>query len=267
MLKTAIFVSTLIVYIFIVRIGFKELFKAKSTVGLKFAKSLTLIVGVTIITYSYLNQFEATKDISKTLLQSGSLIIALATFSCQQVLGNIISGLMLSAMKPFEIGDKITLISTSGSIVTEGVVKSMNIRHVTFQKPDGKIDYVSNAVVDSCIIENSNVSVNNGRMFVIECDFESDVDRAIEIVGEMVETCPFTVSKDTAEVPAAKIRCANITPNGYEIKTCVWAANIDDSFDAFDWLNRNVPKAWAKENIHIPYNTVSIKEDVNVKKN
>lgn len=266
MLTTAIFISSLVIYVLVVRLIFKILSKAKSTVGVKFAKSLTLIVGVTIITYMYLNQFEATKDVSTTLLQSGSLIIALATFSCQQVLGNVISGLMLSAMKPFEIGDKITLISTSGSIVTEGVIKSMNIRHVTFQKPDGKIDYVSNAVVDSCIIENSNVSVNNGRIFSINCSFDSDIERAIEIVGEMVDACPFTVPKDTSEVPSAKIRCSSLGQNGYEIKTCVWAANIDDSFDAFDWLNRHIPKEWAKENIRIPYNTLSLKEDSDVKK-
>ena len=258
LLKTAVFLSFLFIYIFTIRIIFKLMYKAKSSVGIKFGRSLLLIIGITIIIYTYLNQFDASKDISKTLLQSGSLIIALATFSCQQVLSNIISGIMLSMTKPFDIGDKITLISTSGNIVVEGVIKNMNIRHVIFQKPDGKVDYVANSIVDACIIENSNVSNDNGRIFVIECTYDSDINKAIEIVSDEIKKCPFTVDKDINEFPSAKIRCSNLNPNGYEIKTCIWAENINSSFDAFDWLNRNIPIAWKNNGINIPYSTITV---------
>lgn len=258
MFKTAIFISLLFVYIFVVRLVFKLVYKAKSSVGVKFGRSLILIVGITVIIYTYLNQFDASKDISKTLLQSGSLIIALATFSCQHVLGNIISGIMLSVTKPFDIGDKITLISTGGNIVTEGIVKNMNVRHVIFQKTDGKVDYISNSIVDSCIIENSNVSDNNGRIFSIECTYSSDVDKAIELVKASVIECPFTINKDVDECPSAKVRCSSLNPNGYEIKTCIWAENINASFDAFDWLNRRIPLVWQRNGITMPYNTITV---------
>jgi small-conductance mechanosensitive channel len=234
---------------------------------MKFGRSLLLIIGISVITYTYLNQFEASKDTSKTLLQSGSLIIALATFSCQKFLGNIVSVIMLSTTKPFDIGDKITLINTGGNIVVEGTIKSMNIRHVVFQKPDGKVDYVANSIVDECVIENSNVSDDNGRIFIIECTYDSNIDVAINIVRDEINRCPFTIDKDINEFPSAKIRCSNLNPNGYEIKTCIWADNINSSFDAFDWLNRNIPSAWEKQGIHMPYETITIERKSYEKEN
>lgn len=53
-----------------------------------------------IIIYSLAQQFEITKDISKVLLQSGSLMVAIATFAAQQALANVISGITISASSP-----------------------------------------------------------------------------------------------------------------------------------------------------------------------
>lgn len=165
---------------------------------------------------------------------------------------------MLSIVKPFDVNDKVVLLNTNGSILIEGVIKSMNVRHVAFLKPDGKVAFVSNNTVDSCVIMNSNTMNDNGFEYKIECSYDSDIEKAIEIVIEKIKECPFTIEKNVDEYPSAKVRCAHLNPNGYEIKTYIWAKTLNDNFDAVDWLNRNIPKEWNKNKISIPYNIVEI---------
>ena len=62
-----------------------------------------------MVLYSLAQQFEVTKDISKTLLQSSSLFIAIATFAAQQALSNVISGISVSLSKPYNVDEKIRM--------------------------------------------------------------------------------------------------------------------------------------------------------------
>ena len=61
-----------------------------------------------------------------TTLLAGSGIIALAiSLSAQESLGNIVSGLFISLYRPFNVGDRIKLVS-SGVV---GYVESITLRH------------------------------------------------------------------------------------------------------------------------------------------
>ena len=239
---------------------FRLVKKNTKSLSIRVARGFVSIVGITIILYFYLSQFDFTKSLGAAILQSGSLMLAIATFSFQQVLGNVISGVMLSTTRPFEIGDKIALVSTSGSIVVEGVVVDMNARHVKFQRADGRIDFVTNTTVDSCIIENSDILPEHGRIFTMECSYDSDVDIAMMLMEMEIKKHPMTIKKDT---PAAQILCSNLTPNGYELKTTVWTKSISDSFKACSDLRVSISKVWKVNHIEIPYNTVTISNEWN----
>lgn len=242
---------------------FRIIKKNTSSLKIQMIRWLINIVVLSVICYFYLNHFAFTRKLSGTLLQSSSLILAIATFSCQQVLGNVISGFMLSTTKPFDIGDKITLLSTGGRVLIEGIVLDMNARHVKFQKMDGKVDFVTNYVVDSCIVENSNVADDNGRIFVLECSYDSDVELAIQIVKQAIEAHPLTIQKNS---PAAKVLCSNLNPSGFELKTTIWANNISDSFQACSDLRIQIAKLWKENGIEIPYQTITLDGKIGINK-
>ena len=73
---------------------------------------------------------------------------------------------------------------------------------------------------------------------------------------EEIERCPFTVKKDIA---SANVLCSNLNPSGYELKATIWANDINDSFKACSWLRIHIVKTWEKNNIDVPYNTITIK--------
>ena len=67
--------------VFIVKKLFDRTYERKKSTSIKFLKSLSEVVIITIATFFFLAQFDATKDISKTILKSSSLIIPKVAFS------------------------------------------------------------------------------------------------------------------------------------------------------------------------------------------
>lgn len=255
MLITIRTIIILLLFIFGVKFISRLIRKKKKSVTIRFAFNVILVIGTAIIIYIYLSQFEASKEISKTLLQSGSLIIAVLTFSAQQVLGNVISGLLISSAKPFDIGQKISLIS-NGNVVTEGIIMDINLRHITIKMADERCALVPNSVVDTMVVVNNDTLVNNGYPLVMECSFDSDVDLAIKIMEKEIQNCPLTI--DRSDLVQSSVLCSAITENGFQLKAVVWSKNINDNYRACSYLRLSIYKAWNAAGIKVPYNTVTV---------
>ena len=242
------------IYYIIIKYAFKFIYRNKKSISIRFFKSLLLVIGLTVIVYSYLCQFDATREISKTLLQSGSLNIALATFSCQQVLSNVISGIVISSSKPFDIGDKITL-SNGGSPIVTGVVMDINTRHVSIKMADGKVALIANSLVDNYVCINENTLENNGYPFALECTYNSDVGLAMKLMKEQIDAHPLTIETDLLQT---NITCSSLNANGFELKAIIFTKTIADSMKACSDLRVSIFKVWKENGIELPYNTITI---------
>ena len=86
LLKILLFIGIGILLNRLVGLIFLVMEKRNKSVHLRFTKSVVNVVFAVILFYSLLQQFEVTRDISKALLQSGSLMVAIATFAAQQAL-------------------------------------------------------------------------------------------------------------------------------------------------------------------------------------
>ena len=107
--KIGIFIAIIIVSNYLISLIFKYISKKTKAVHLSLSKCAINVIIDIIAFYSLAQQFEVTRDISKALLQSGSLILAIATFAAQQALGNVISGISLSVSKPYNVDEKIKI--------------------------------------------------------------------------------------------------------------------------------------------------------------
>lgn len=233
---------------------YSKLLSKNNNIHLKFFKSLLNVILVFIIIYTYLGQFEATKDISKTLMQSGTLLIALVTFAAQQVLSNIVSGIVISFVKPFNIGDKITILNGSSPIIS-GIVTDLNTRHVSIKTSDGKVALVANSLIDSYVCVNENTLDNNGYPFAIECSYNSDVNLAIDLMRKEIYNHPLTISNSLDDV---NITCSQLTVNGFELKSIIFTEDIPSNFKACSDLRISIFKVWKENGIDIPYQVVEV---------
>ena len=152
LIKIILFILVELLLNRIVNLIFRIMTRKHNSVHLRFIKSILNVTIVVVVFYSMAQQFDVTKDISKTLLQSSSLFIAIATFAAQQALSNVISGISLSVSKPYNVDEKIRVVQGS-SVIAEGIVKDITIRHTVIQQFNGESCIVPNSVMDSQILK------------------------------------------------------------------------------------------------------------------
>ena len=210
--KIGVFVAVALVLNYIVNLIFKFASRKTKAIHLRFSKGVVNLTIDVIIIYSLAQQFEITKDISKVLLQSGSLMVAIATFAAQQALANVISGITISASKPYNVDEKVRVIQ-GGTVIAEGIVKDVTIRHTVIYQFNGESCIVPNSVMDSSVIINTNFTENIGNYVEIEISFDSDIEKAISIMRRICVEHELTLNTETYSVSASAY-----TANGVIIK-------------------------------------------------
>ena len=151
----AAFIAIAGVMIQIVNLIFRRIEKKSKAAHLRFSRGMFKALIIVLTIYTLAQQFELTKDMSTVLLQSGSLVIAVATFAAQQALANVISGFSLAFSKPYNVNDKIR-VSQGNSVVAEGIVTDITLRHTIISQYNGESGIVPNSVMDSAVITNTN---------------------------------------------------------------------------------------------------------------
>ncbi len=231
---------------------FRSIYKRKSHLHYKFLNSVINVVLTLLSVYLMLAQFKLTQDVSKTLLQSSTLIIAIATFAAQKVLSNVIAGFSISASRPCDIGQKVRIID-GGSVIAEGLVTDMTMRHVVIVQYDGQSCIVPNAVIDGAVIINTHYSSPYGNILEFEVGYDTDVDRAREVILRVCNEEPLLIQKETL-----KVMVSRLTANGLMLKVTIWTKELDESFLASSNLRQHIVAELQKENIVIPYQTVTL---------
>lgn len=256
-MKSFIFIIVYIVITFIITLIIRKIFKRINKLNpsttVYFLGSFLQILVIILATFILLSLFEKTKDISKAILQSSSLIIAILTFSAQQVLGNVISGVILTFSKPYNIDEKIRVVS-NGNIICEGVVRKMTIRHTEIVANNGQVSIVPNSVLDSSIIVNSNTINNIGNYFEVEVSYESNIEKAQNLLITLIKDIPEIINKDEVKVLVSRFEASGVV-----LKTTIWTKTLDDNFKVCSDLRKLILTNFPIQGIDIPYKTVTIK--------
>lgn len=254
-LCVAISLGVTLLFLFLAGRFFKGLSKKSNGIHIKFFNSLIKIIIVIIEIYYLLTLFEATREISKTLLGGGAIFLTVISFGAQHALGNVISGFFISASKPYNLNDKIKVVS-GGSILAEGIVSDITTRHTVIHTFDGQACIIPNSVMDSSVIINTTYTENVGNFFTVDISYESDVDVAMGIVKKLVVEHPLTLNDESTTVMISQM-----TDNGLTLKTTVWTKILADNFQACSDIRGQILSEFKKANIVIPYNTITVKSE------
>jgi len=178
-------------------------------------------------------------------LLAGSGILALAvSLGAQESLGNFINGIVLSASKPFEVGNRIHLI---GGNIT-GYVEDITMRHVVVRTFANSRIIIPNSVINKDMIENANYLENQAAGFVdVIITLDSDAEHAIEIMAKVVGDHPNTVdtrTEPTEDKPKVNVFVRALSVYGIELRTTVWTESIDLNFVTCSEIRRDLKLAF-----------------------
>lgn len=236
---------------------FDKLLKKNTEIHFKFLKSILksfiYIVGLCTVGM----QFQITAEISKALVQSTSLLVAVAGFAAQSVLSDVISGMMISWCKPYNIGERITVKSNE----ITGIVEDITIRHTVIRCFDNTRAIIPNSVINKDILMNSNYTSDYiGNYFEIAVSYGSNINLAMEIMKNTILRHELVrdKSKDSNCLKEIYISVKELGSSGIILKTTIWTDNVDDNFIACSELRSNIKIAFDIAGIQIPFNTIHL---------
>jgi small conductance mechanosensitive channel len=169
-------------------------------------------------------------NLTGVLIGAGFAGIVLG-LAAQQVLGNIFAGLSLLASRPFEIGDRITLVTASYTLMGEtyaheamlngftGVVTDITIFFTKMDLDNGTPAVFPNSViVGSMAVNHSKVTSRTVRVRLDldkRVDFESFSKRFLESLRE---------AKDI-DAAKSQVELSDIGSTTYQVLLVVWTSN------------------------------------------
>ncbi len=207
--------------------------------------------------------------IAGSLLGAAGILAIAIGFASQQALGNIVSGIFIVMYKPYRINDRITL---KGDV--RGVVEDINLRHTVIRNFENQRILIPNSVMSTEILINSNFTDDRICRFIeVGISYESDIDRAKEIMAEEILNHPTYLDvrkpKDIEEgVPPVTVRLLSLGDSSVLLRAWCWAADPPTAFVMQCDITESIKKRFDAEGIVIPFpqRTLSYLESNNTSK-
>lgn len=153
----------------------------KNEIYLKFIKNVLNVVIVMVTIYTILSQFKQFDKLLTTILAGSGVIAVLLSIAAQESIGNFISGFFISVCKPFNIGDRVTILDKN----ITGIIEDITLRHTVIKTYTNNRVIIPNSIMNKSIIENSNYFDDKSLAFIdVNIDYKSDVKKSYADNGE-----------------------------------------------------------------------------------
>jgi small conductance mechanosensitive channel len=172
----------------------------------------------------------------------GLLGLALA-LAFQDVLSNLIAGVMLSIQRPFRVGDEIKTGGYNGTVV------DVNLRTMTMRTFDGVRVFIPNATVWADPIENFTSGGSRRTTLEIGVGYDSDLDAVKKI---LLDTMGLVEGINSDPVPRALVH--EFGDNSINFAVRFWhAPGIADEWEVRDVLARRIKDELDRAGVDIPF--------------
>ncbi|HEY8954296.1 mechanosensitive ion channel family protein [Chitinophaga sp.] len=208
----------------------------------KFGSAL-LLLRLAVLAGGVLLAFAASGiPMDKITIVIGALGVGIG-FGLQNIVNNLVSGIILAFEKPIEVGDVIELGPRSG------VVKEIGIRSSKISAYDGSEVIVPNGdLISQQLINWTRTNRNKRITLAIGVNYGSNIDQVTQIIGSA-----FTGRKDVLTVPAPFIQLTDFGDNAVNFKVYFWVGDLDNAGRLQNEVMSFIYTALNQAGIEIPY--------------
>ena len=218
--------------------------------------SVLIVIGFIVLVIS---SFAGVKNVWTTIFGGTAIVSAVVAFAAQDVIKDVIAGIMISLHRPFEVGDRIVLEDG-----TAGIVEEMTLRHVVLIGVESLRIIVPNSIINSKKL--SNLSFNSKTRSVIfkfPVGYDSDVEQVKKIIYDAIKESDRTVDgfiDKEGNSHYGEVYFMNVEASALIMQVTVYYLPTSRTELVIDDINSRVRKALVENNIEIPYNYVNVIE-------
>lgn len=174
-----------------------------------------------------------------TVLGAAGIAIGLAL---QGTLSNVASGVMLLVLRPFKVGDWITIANVNQS----GSVREIGLFTTIIISADQAYVSLPNAAIFSSPIVNASREPMTRINFTVFIDIANDVDAALKMIEEAL-----AADQRILKVPPPATGIVSLKDYSAELLVRCWVCNADGEIVKFD-LNREIRSRFERAGIALP---------------
>ena len=189
-------------------------------------------------------------------IETASITAAIASvglalgLALQGALSNVAGGIIIIFTRPFRLGDFITSNGESGT------VENIKLFYTEIVTPDNKVVHIPNGTLANNVIVNVTAKDIRRVDMVFSVSYDTDLELAKRCLLDLVSKHEKVL---TDKEPFVSVKEHANSSINFTVRC--WC-NKDDYWDIYWYMMSQVPVAFAKNNIEIPYN----KLDVHIKK-
>jgi len=203
-----------------------------------FAETLAYWLLLTVVILAALDQLGLSITSLLAVLAAAGLAVGLAL---KDSLSNVASGLLIIVLRPFTVGDYVTMAGHSGTVTEIGLFCTR------LQTPDNRLITISNSDIFGGAIVNEYVYPTRRVDLVVSIAYEDDIAKARAIAEGILRGDPRVLSD-----PPPTVYVAELADSGINLNIRPWVKSGD--YWPFYWeMLEAVKTAFDRGGITIPY--------------
>lgn len=238
------------------RLVFREVRKKQDGLHLLFFERVNksiILIGGTILA---LSGFGGLGSLWKTFLGGTAIISAVLAFAAQDVIKDVLGGMMISIYKPFEIGNRVELENS-----TTGIIQDITMRHVVIATLEMQRVIIPNSKLNAMSIKNySYHTTSRSAQFSFHIAYGSDVEKAMRVIKQAIKESQYSIpgrmtkdGKDYGEVYFMAYEDSSLKL----VTTVYYKASVASEVVISD-INLRVNHAFEENGIEIPFTYINV---------
>ena len=240
-LKNFLIIGFFLLLYFLADKAMNRVLKKHNNLTNTFLANAMKVIIVTVGIITLLSQYDAFKDVLKSLLTNSAILVAVVGFTLQNSIKNVIAGTLLLSADTFKVGDRVRIPKEDIS----GEIEELTLRHAKIKLATSERAIVPNYLLNDAVVINNNLD-NDETCYalVIPVPINSDIRRAKEIVESVVNAHPDILKNRDSSVILTNYQLTSI-----EIHAMIWTKNIDDSFRVLSELRLEIAEEFLEKGI------------------
>ena len=197
------------------------------------------------------------EDLSNLAVIAGALSVGIG-FGLQDVIKNLVSGIILLFERPFKVGDWVLI---GGE---EGKIKQINIRSTEVETFNKASVIIPNATLISSSLTNLTHGNNWQRQTIaVGVSYDSDAEQVTKLLLECARSC-----KKVMKVPAPYVLFKNFGESSLDFELRIYVSDIWSGWSAGSDVRYEILRRFREANINIAYPQIVVhqgSEDTSVK--
>ncbi len=241
----------------LIRLIFRQIGKKKKGLHLAFFENVAVGAAAVALIIIIISSFSGAGAVWQSLLGGTAIVSAVLAFAAQDVIKDILAGLMISLHRPFDIGDRIVLEDG-----TAGIVENITLRHVVIRVIHTFRVIIPNSRINAMRLTNYSYQRKDRAVeFRFSVGYDSDMEKVKATIAKAVEESPYSYPgcKDPqGNFGYAPVLFREFADSALIMSVSVFYKRGNPTELVVDDVNTRVREALIAAEIEIPYNYVNV---------